>query len=941
MNDYKLTLNLPETKFPMRGNLAKKEPEILKNWNKENLYSIIRQAKKGKKIFILHDGPPYANGKLHVGHALNKILKDIIIKMKGLAGFDAPYVPGWDCHGLPIELNVENKIGKPLDINNVVNFINSCRIYAAQQINDQKNDFMRMGVLGDWNNPYLTMNFHHEANIIRVLGKLIAKGYVFKGAKPVYWCINCCSTLSDAEVEYKEIISPAIDVVFNAVDIEQVKYKFAVSQVIGPISLVIWTTTPWTLPANQAIALHANAVYILVQIKDKAIIIAKCLLQKVMTRIGVSNWQVLGEILGAELELMHFYHPFMNFSVPVVLHDHVVLDVGTGIVHIAPNHGLEDFIIGKKYNMQISNVIEPNGCYKAGTYHQLDGIQIFKANDSIINILNNNGALLHYKNIEHNYPHCWRHKTPIIFRATTQWFINMDHKKLREKAIKEISKIKWIPKWGKVCMETMVKNRPDWCISRQRTWGVPIPLFINKINGQLHPRSLSILELVANRIERAGLQAWWDLSEREILNEYECNQYIKVSDTLDVWFDSGATNSSVIEQRAEFNRLDAADMYLEGADQHRGWFMSSLIISTALKHKAPCKEILIHGFAVDGHGRKMSKSVGNTISPQTIMKKLGSDILRIWIASTDYSKEIAISEDIMKRSIDIYRRIRNTVRFLLANLNGFHPKKHSISLEQMIIIDRWILSRTKNIQEIIITAYEKYEFHYVVHILMQFCSVELGSFYLDIIKDRQYTTKKNSIARRSCQTAIFNIIECMVRWLAPIISFTADEIWQFIPGKRAPYVFTEEWFNNELWNLNDNEIMNDNFWNDLLKVRNEINKALEIARKDKKIKESLSAALVLYASGSIEKKLKSLGTELKFLFLTSSAKVLHYELAPKKAYKSNTIKNLKFIIDQAVGIKCARCWHYAVEIGNNKEYPTICNRCITNTIGYGEERRFI
>ncbi|HFV9292428.1 TPA: isoleucine--tRNA ligase [Serratia fonticola] len=937
MSDYKNTLNLPETGFPMRGDLAKREPGMLARWYEQDLYGIIRAAKKGKKSFILHDGPPYANGSIHIGHSVNKILKDIIIKSKGMAGFDSPYVPGWDCHGLPIELKVEQLYGKPGEKLTPAEFRQKCREYAAEQVEGQKKDFIRLGVLGDWDHPYLTMNFKTEANIIRALGKIISNGHLLKGAKPVHWCTDCGSSLAEAEVEYYDKTSPSIDVAFHAVDAAAVASKFGVTRVNGPVSLVIWTTTPWTLPANRAISLNAEFAYHLVQVEGQCLILAADLVESVMKRAGISHWEVLGSCKGSDLELMRFTHPFMGFDVPAILGDHVTLDAGTGAVHTAPGHGPDDFVIGQKYGLEVANPVGPNGCYLTGTYPTLDGKFVFKANDLIVELLREKGALLHVEKLQHSYPCCWRHKTPIIFRATPQWFISMDQKGLRKQSLEEIKGVQWIPDWGQARIETMVANRPDWCISRQRTWGVPMSLFVHKDTEQLHPRSVELMEEVAKRVEQDGIQAWWDLDAADILGA-EAADYVKVPDTLDVWFDSGSTHSSVVDVRPEFNG-HSADMYLEGSDQHRGWFMSSLMISTAMKGKAPYKEVLTHGFTVDGQGRKMSKSIGNTVSPQDVMNKLGGDILRLWVASTDYTGEIAVSDEILKRAADSYRRIRNTARFLLANLNGFDPSTDCVAPEEMVVLDRWAVGRAMAAQQDIEQAYANYDFHEVVQRLMQFCSVEMGSFYLDIIKDRQYTAKSDSVARRSCQTALFHIAEALVRWMAPIMSFTADEIWAFLPGERPQYVFTEEWYDG-LFGLAAGEGMNDAFWADLLKVRGEVNKVLEQARADKHIGGSLEAAVTLYADSDLAARLNSLQDELRFVLLTSSASVAPFTDAPADAQQSELLKGLKIAFSKADGEKCPRCWHYTTDVGQVAEHAELCGRCVTNVAGDGEKRNF-
>ncbi|HGM6909042.1 isoleucine--tRNA ligase [Serratia sp. IR-2025] len=937
MSDYKNTLNLPETGFPMRGDLAKREPGMLQRWYEQDLYGIIRTAKKGKKTFILHDGPPYANGSIHIGHSVNKILKDIIIKSKGMAGFDSPYVPGWDCHGLPIELKVEQLYGKPGEKLTAAEFRQKCREYAAEQVEGQKKDFIRLGVLGDWDRPYLTMDFKTEANIIRALGKIISNGHLLKGAKPVHWCTDCGSSLAEAEVEYYDKTSPSIDVSFHAADAAAVAAKFGVSHFNGTISLVIWTTTPWTLPANRAISLHPDFTYQLVQVDGQCLILAAELVESVMKRAGITEWTVLGSCKGADLELLRFKHPFMDFDVPAILGEHVTLDAGTGAVHTAPGHGPDDFVIGQKYGLEVANPVGPNGCYLTGTYPLLDGKFVFKANDLIVDLLREKGALLHVEKFLHSYPCCWRHKTPIIFRATPQWFVSMDQKGLRQQSLEEIKGVQWIPDWGQARIEMMVANRPDWCISRQRTWGVPMSLFVHKETEQLHPRTVELMEEVAKRVEQDGIQAWWDLDAADILGA-EAADYVKVPDTLDVWFDSGSTHASVVDVRPEFHG-HSADMYLEGSDQHRGWFMSSLMISTAMKGKAPYKEVLTHGFTVDGQGRKMSKSIGNTVSPQDVMNKLGGDILRLWVASTDYTGEIAVSDEILKRSADSYRRIRNTARFLLANLNGFEPSTDCVAPEDMVVLDRWAVGRALAAQQDIEQAYANYDFHEVVQRLMQFCSVEMGSFYLDIIKDRQYTAKSDSVARRSCQTALYHIVEALVRWMAPIMSFTADEIWGFMPGKRAQYVFTEEWYDG-LFGLAEGEPMNDAFWAELLKVRGEVNKVLEQARADKRLGGSLEAAVTLYADSELAARLNSLQDELRFVLLTSAASVAPLAEAPADAQASELLKGLKIAFSTAPGEKCPRCWHYTTDIGLVAEHADICGRCVSNVAGDGEKRNF-
>lgn len=937
MSDYKHTLNLPETAFPMRGDLAKREPEMLKNWYKQDLYGAIRKAKAGKKSFILHDGPPYANGSIHIGHSVNKILKDIIIKSKGLSGFDSPYIPGWDCHGLPIELKVEGMVGKPGEKVSAAEFREECRKYAKTQVEAQKADFIRLGVLGDWEHPYLTMDFNTEANIIRSLGKIIANGHLHKGSKPVHWCTDCGSALAEAEVEYYDKKSPAIDVRFRAEDEVLVAGKFAAAGE-GPLSVVIWTTTPWTLPANRGVALHPELDYVLVQVngeQPERLVLGAALYESVLARAKITDFTILGRCVGADLELLRFHHPFYDFTVPVVLGDHVTTDSGTGAVHTAPGHGQEDFVVGNKYNLEVANPVAGNGTYLADT-PLFAGQHVFKANDKVVDVLRERGALLHHESYLHSYPHCWRHKTPIIFRATPQWFISMEQAGLRQKALSEIKGVRWIPDWGQNRIEAMVENRPDWCISRQRTWGVPIALFVHKETQQLHPRALELMEEVAKRVEQKGIQAWWDLDPAELLGA-EAADYDKVPDTLDVWFDSGSTHASVVDVRPEFNG-HSADMYLEGSDQHRGWFMSSLMIGVAMKHQAPYRQVLTHGFTVDGSGRKMSKSLGNVVSPQDVMNKLGADILRLWVASTDYTGEMTVSDEILKRSADAYRRIRNTARFFLANLNGFNPAVDMVQPEEMVVLDRWAVGRAKAVQEEIIAAYENYDFHLVTQKLMQFCSVEMGSFYLDIIKDRQYTAKADSIARRSCQTALFHIVEAMVRWMAPIMSFTAEEIWQLLPGQRDQFVMTDEWYTG-LFGLQQGEALDDAYWAQLLAVRAEVNKALEVARNDKLIGSSLQAEVTLFANAELADKLNLLADELRFVLLTSKAVVLVADSQPEGALVTD-VAGLWLQVAASGATKCERCWHHVEDVGSHEGHGDICGRCVTNVAGAGEVRRF-
>ncbi|EPE74753.1 TPA: isoleucine--tRNA ligase, partial [Pasteurella multocida] len=914
----------------MRGDLAKREPNMLKSWYEKDLYQKIRQASKGKKSFILHDGPPYANGTIHIGHAVNKILKDIIVKSKTALGYDSPYIPGWDCHGLPIELKVEGLVGKPNQNISAAQFREACRQYAAEQVEGQKKDFIRLGVLGDWDNPYLTMNYHTEANIIRAFGKAVENGHLYKGSKPVHWCLDCASSLAEAEVEYEDKVSPSIYVRFSAVDSDAVLAKFnATDKGTGNISAVIWTTTPWTIPSNRAIAIHENLDYQLVQFNDERVILAKDLVEEVAKAAGVEQVVILGESKGKDLEWLRFQHPFYDFSVPFILGDHVTTDGGTGLVHTAPDHGHDDYIIAQKNGIEMAGLIGNDGLFKADVPF-FAGKGVFESNDLVVAKLQEVGAMLKFSKIKHSYPHCWRHKTPIIFRATPQWFIGMEKQGLRQQALSEIKKVRWIPDWGQARIEKMVENRPDWCISRQRTWGVPVALFIHKETEELHPRTVELVEEVAKRVEQKGIQAWWDLDTAELLGA-DADNYIKVPDTLDVWFDSGSTYYSVVKDRPEFNGQEA-DMYLEGSDQHRGWFMSSLMLSTATDNKAPYKQVLTHGFTVDGQGRKMSKSIGNIVTPQEVMDKFGGDILRLWVASTDYTGEISVSDEILKRAADAYRRIRNTARFLLANLNGFDPKRDLVKPEEMMVLDRWAVDCAYQAQNEIKDAYDNYQFHAVIQRLMKFCSIEMGSFYLDIIKDRQYTTKADSLARRSCQTALWHIAEALVRWIAPVLSFTADEIWQYIPGERGEFVFTEEFYNG-LFALDANEQMNDAYWQQVITLRNEVNRVLEQARNDKIIGAALEAELTIYANDTYAPLLAKLQNELRFVLLTSKAEVK--PLADADVAEGE-VKGFAVKVVRSANHKCPRCWHYS----DSKDAESLCSRCDENVNGQGEVRQF-
>jgi isoleucyl-tRNA synthetase len=940
--DYKHTLNLPKTEFAMKANLAQREPEMLKHWNENRLYDKIREISAGRPKFILHDGPPYANGAIHIGHAVNKVLKDIIIKSKTLSGFDAPYVPGWDCHGLPIELMVEKSVGKAGVKVSHAQFRKECRTYAKKQVGIQKEEFIRLGVLGDWDNPYLTMDFAFEADIVRALGRIVAKGHISKGAKPVHWCTDCGSALAEAEVEYEDKHSPAIDVRFTVID----EHAFMAQchhagdrEGKGPLSVVIWTTTPWTLPANQGVALNPELEYAVVQCdiegQTERLVLAESLLKDAVLRYGIGEHHIVGYCKGSALEGQLLQHPFYDRQVPIILGDHVTTDAGTGAVHTAPGHGQEDYVVGMKYNLPVDNPVGSNGVFLPGTEF-FAGQHVFSANDKVLEVLLERGKLLHHHALLHSYPHCWRHKTPIIFRATPQWFISMEKNALRKTALNEVKRVDWVPDWGQARIEAMIANRPDWCISRQRTWGVPIAFFVHKESGELHPRSAELIEQVAKRIEQQGIDAWFELDAVELLGE-EAELYEKISDTLDVWFDSGVTHAAVLERREQLRF--PADLYLEGSDQHRGWFQSSLMASVAMNEVAPYKQVLTHGFTVDAEGKKMSKSKGNVVLPQTVMKSLGADVLRLWIASADYRYEMSVSDEILKRTSDGYRRLRNTARFLLSNLDGFKPLEHSVKKEDLLALDRWVVDKAWQLQEDIKAAYEAYQFQVIYQKVLNFCSIDLGGFYLDIIKDRQYTAKEDCLARRSGQTAMYHVIEALVRWLAPITSYTADEIWQVIPGQRCESVFLETWYQG-LFPLDNDATINRDTWDTVMLVRTAVSKELETWRKNGSIGASLNAEVELYCDDTYASELNKLGNELHFIFITSNAGVLDMQFCPEDA-ASTDLTGVKVKVTVSEHQKCVRCWHQRYDIGEHDDHPELCGRCVENVAGNGETRRYV
>jgi len=939
--DYKKTLNLPNTAFPMKGNLAQREPERLKKWNDADLYKQIRQEFAGRPKFILHDGPPYANGEIHIGHAVNKVLKDFIIKSKSLSGFDAPYVPGWDCHGLPIELQVEKKIGKAgVKVSPAV-FRKACREYAGKQVNIQKEAFIRLGILGDWERPYLTMDFAFEADIVRSLGKINQNAHIAKGAKPVHWCTDCGSALAEAEVEYEDKHSPAVDVRFQVVD--EAGFLSHCHHVpehdgSGPLSVVIWTTTPWTLPANQGVALNPDLEYAVVQCeKDgnkERLVVAEALLKDAMLRYDIENYHVIAYCKGAALERQLLQHPFYDRQVPIILGDHVTTEAGTGAVHTAPGHGQDDYVVGLKYGLSVDNPVGNDGVFLPNT-EIFAGEHVFSANDHVLEVLEQQGKLLHHVAILHSYPHCWRHKTPIIFRATPQWFISMAKNKLREQALNEVKRVAWIPEWGQARIESMMEGRPDWCISRQRTWGVPITFFVHKETGELHPRTTELVEQVAQRIEQQGIEAWFELDAAELLDD-EAEHYEKMTDTLDVWFDSGVTHACVLEKREQLHF--PADLYLEGSDQHRGWFQSSLLASVAMNDVAPYKAVLTHGFTVDAEGKKMSKSRGNVVAPQSVMKDLGADVLRLWVASTDYRGEMSVSDEILRRTSDGYRRLRNTARFLLSNLDDFDPAQHLVETKDLLALDRWVMDRAFTLQEEVKAAYETYQFQHIYQKVHHFCVIDLGGFYLDIIKDRQYTAKADGLARRSAQTAMYHVLEALTRWLAPVISYTADEIWQYMPGQRSQSVFLETWYQG-LVKLDNNAALNREFWQKVMTVRAAVGKELEKSRAKGDIGSSLNAELELYCNAEFLDTLSQLSDELRFIFIASNATVMAEQSAPEEAIQTE-IEGVKLKVVVSEHEKCVRCWHQRPDVGQHAEHPELCGRCVENVAGEGEQRQY-
>jgi isoleucyl-tRNA synthetase len=944
---YKATIHLPATEFPMRGDLPKREPDTLKRWEAQGLYAQVRAHAKGRSSFVLHDGPPYANGAIHIGHAVNKILKDLVVKSKLMAGFDAPYVPGWDCHGLPIELQVEKKFGKVGDKIDAAEFRKRCREYAGQQIDLQRKDFKRLGVLGDWDNPYRTMDFRYEADMLRALAKIVERGHLARGAKPVHWCFDCGSSLAEAEIEYENKLSPAVDVAYAARDPRALAAKFGVAiDDEVDVAVPIWTTTPWTLPASLAVSIGPDLEYALVEGpahddgKRRLLVLAEALVPKALKRYGIEAPEVLGRALGAALENLLLAHPFYaERDIPLILGDHVSAEDGTGAVHTAPGHGQEDYTVGLKYGLIARytaaqmNPVDGRGVYLPSTpplgETALAGLHIWKANDVIVEALRGIGALLAFFKLDHSYPHCWRHKTPVAFRATPQWFISMEQANLRVDALDAIKQVEWFPDWGQARITGMIENRPDWTISRQRTWGVPIALFIHRETGEPHPNSPALMRRVADHVEHAGADAWYALDATELLGE-QAKDYDKVTDILDVWFDSGVSHECVLAQRPEDGLRKPADMYLEGSDQHRGWFHSALLTGIAMDGHAPYRQVLTHGFTVDEHGKKMSKSLGNVVEPQKVIDQMGADVLRLWVAAADYRNEMSVSDTILKRSGEVYRRIRNTARFLLGNLNGFDPAVHLVAPEDMVALDRWIVHRAYELQAEIANAYRRYDFAEVVQALINFCSVDLGALYLDVTKDRLYTMREDSRGRRSAQSAMYRIAEAFVRWIAPILTFTADELWRHLPavterGAREGHVLFATWYEG-LAPLPADAVLNGERFSRLIELREQVAKVLEPMRASGEIGAALDAEIALACHADDVAWLSPLVDELRFFFISGDVRVVQGQGGTVATVSGKP--------------KCIRCWHHRDDVGSHPEHPEICGRCVSNVEGPGEDRRW-
>ena len=923
----------------MKANLAQREPAMLKKWQALSLYQRIGRKNAGRPKFILHDGPPYANGELHLGHAINKALKDFVVKSRQMSGFDAPFIPGWDCHGLPIEHNVEKQQGKAGKKISHAGFRQACRDYAAGQVARQKQGFIRLGVFADWDHPYLTMDFKTEADIVRALGRIVANGHLVRGYKPVYWSVVGASALAEAEVEYRDKQSFAIDVRFAVVERGKLLAAFAqgnngqqqrLQALVGtaPVSVVIWTTTPWTLPASQAVSLHGELLYALVECDagqgSEYLLLARDMVPDIMARYGVRQYELVAVVTGTALERIRLQHPFIDRQVPLILADHVTTEVGTGAVHTAPDHGLDDFHAAHRYGIGTLNLVDEHGVFSARA-GQFAGEHVYQVEQKIIEELQQRGALVAERTITHSYAHCWRTKTPLIYRATPQWFISMSERDLLGSALQAVQQVQWIPDWGQARIELMLNGSPDWCVSRQRTWGTPITLLVHKETGALHPRTNELFEVIARKIEAGGIDVWFELDPGDLIGD-EANSYRKVTDTLDVWFDSGVTHYTVMQQRPELHY--PADLYLEGSDQHRGWFNSSLKTAMAMYDTAPYKQVLTHGFFVDADGRKMSKSLGNTVAPARIYQQYGADILRLWVAATDYRGEMSVSEEIFRRVADAYRRIRNTARFLLANLHGFEPASDLVVSGDLLALDYWMVRQCRLLQDDVVEHYHRYHFLHVYQRVHNFCVIELGGFYLDVIKDRQYTAPSKSLARRSAQTAIYHAVEMLSRMIAPVLSFTADEIWQYIPGERPESVFLTD-FSDSVALLPEADDFTDRCWSQVMAVKTAVNKALESKRADKTIGSSLGAEVDLYCTDELWCLLNRFRGELHYLLIVSRASVHPLAAAPDHV-AATEMAELALTVVPSPHPKCERCWHHCVDVGATLSHPTLCSRCVHN-----------
>lgn len=932
MSDYRDTLNLPRTDMPMRAGLAKREPQMLAVWERDDLYGQIRRGARGRPKFVLADGPPYANGTIHIGHAVNKILKDIVVRSRTLAGFDAPFIPTWDCHGLPIEHAVERKLGRQARELPRGEFRMACRDYAAAQVERQRDGFVRLGVLADWRNPVLTMEPGYEGCEIEALADLFAAGYVIRRDMPVHWCFDCRSALAEAEVEYAGHESMSLDVRFPVVDPAACAARFGASIEL-PVAVPIWTTTPWTLPANQAVALHPRLDYVLVAVnfgaRREALIVAEGLMTMALERFGVTDPQMLGRARGKALESVTLQHPWLERRVPVVLGEHVTLEMGTGAVHTAPGHGQDDFRLGIRYGLPVENPVDDAGKFLPDT--ALVGGETLDAGSRIILAeLERRGMLLAHAPYRHSYPHCWRHKSPVVFRATPQWFIDLAANSLRARTLEAIEQVAWTPDWGRERMRGMIAGRPDWCISRQRIWGVPLALFVDRETGEAHPDSVRLMREVAKRVKAQGLEAWDALEPAELLGD-EAQDYCKSTDVLDVWLDSGLSHRCVLGRREAPGF--PADLYLEGSDQHRGWFQSSLLTGVALAGGAPYRRVLTHGFTVDSAGRKMSKSLGNVVAPQKVVDSLGADILRLWVSATDYRREMAVSGEILKRTADAFRRLRNTLRFLVSNLYDFDPARDAVGTDELLALDRWLLVGARELGIQVECAYENYDFHIIYQQVHNFCVFELGALFLDITKDRLYTMPATSRGRRSAQTVLWQVAEALTRWLAPVLCFTAEEVYAYLPGERKPSVMLETWHDLPQATAADID------WERVFTLREELLRGVENLRREGGIGGSLEAEVTFYLNPEWLTALAPLGAEARFVFLVSGLDLRPAAERPPGA-AAGLAPGVWFRIERSAETRCVRCWHHRADVGSDPSHSGLCARCVDNLGSVGEDRRW-